>query len=130
LTPITKDEAKAALEAAAFTIPAGGLDTRNERCVAVCRWLTALDQIPRIDRQPTLETAFALARAALGPERRIVHSFQGTLGTDHDLERALELVDEATEVGWSEYPFLGHELRVVTARGAYMYDVRRPDRDA
>jgi hypothetical protein len=58
--------------------------------------------------------------------RRIVHSYLGALGADHDLESAARHVAEAEAVYWVAHP-LGHDLAVQLPDGhLYYYAVPRP----
>lgn len=123
-----KDDAKKALEAVAFRV---WPEDRELRCMELAQWLVYLDDptIPEAveeRRRITLTRIVDRAREAVGEPRLVVHSFLGTLGADHDLERALALVDEADRVGWMPH-LLRHELAVVVGRRRYNFDVKRPD---
>ena len=74
----------------------------------------------------TKETAAtALREAAFTDEdgRTTVHSFLGSFGADHDLDRALELVNRSDDRGWIQHP-IGHNLGVLVDGKLYCYDAR------
>lgn len=76
------------------------------------------------------EAKDALRAAAFTSEedgRTTVHSFLGFVGADHDLDAALEKVDQADEVAWATH-MIHHDLAVRIGDRIYRYDVPRPER--
>lgn len=89
----------------------------------------SLDTIVRITKEAAAD---ALRGAAFTNEedgRTTVHSFLSFLGADHDLDRALEMVERSEDRGWVTDVFR-HDLSVLVDGKVYRYDVPRPDREA
>lgn len=83
---ITKDEAIAALTAAAFTV--------------------------------TDEEDSSYGRA-------LTHCMRSFIGADWDLSEAIETIQQASQVAWTDNPF-NHDLTVLTDGSVYCFDVKRP----
>lgn len=77
------------------------------------------------------QAAEALRAAAFTSEydgRTTVHSFLGGfIGADHDLDRALQLVERSDERAWATH-MIRHDLAVRVGDDVYRYDVQRPER--
>lgn len=136
LSPISKDEAKEALERAAWTEPPP--DRALRACYELAEWLVRLDDpedvLAREERRTlTLTEIVERARAAVGdPPRLLVHNFETAggmvFGADQELAVALDRIDGADEVGWVEdsRSVFGHDLVVRAGEGVYYYSARRP----
>lgn len=72
--------------------------------------------------------ARALIEAAFTTDegRQVVHCQAGSLGSDWDLEHALEFLASADEVAWVDNMFR-HDLAVLSDGKVRNFDVRRPE---
>jgi hypothetical protein len=131
-TAITKDEAVAALKAAAWTYTPG-LDDAAPQLLAAVVAVQALCHDSEGNRLTTdatvtvadLETALALA-GQLPQERTIVHCRAGGFGADWDLDAALVAVASATGVERRQGLF-GPYLLVLRGGGTSHYCFDLPE---
>ena len=108
---LSKEDAIAALRAAAWT-------EHQEKV-----YIPAIDN----DGKPVLLNGEQLYRDITPPERKIVHTFMGSIGADSSLESAEDFIRIATEVYWG-FSLFGHHLRAVSVAGAVVsFDVTAPD---
>lgn len=61
------------------------------------------------------------------PDRQIIHSRLGGIGADHNLNQALDLVEQAERIAWTT-SLLRHDLAVCVGTRIYCYDIPRPER--
>lgn len=57
--------------------------------------------------------------------RTLIHCFLGPFGADWDLDDAIRLLSQATDIAWVD-SIVRHDLAVVANRKAHYFDVKRP----
>lgn len=79
-----------------------------------------------LTKEAAKEAATAAAWTEEDTGRRVLHSFLGPFGADHDLEGVLAEIDDAVEVAW-RWNIFDHDLAVTNQQGkTYYFDVKQP----